>query len=160
MWTSHPCSLVGTAFITCPTVRGGWILTAPTIAKEWFVRALASRPDPAVRAEAWRAAWEDRSLSNDHLDATIAGFRAGGRRDLVAGFDEEYFRRIRSAWAERSIEIAQRLVVGLFPAGDTLDPVDAWLAENEDAPAALRRLVLEQRDHLARDLRVRASQPA
>ncbi len=36
--------------------------------------------------------------------------------------------------------------------------VDAWLAENTDAPGALRRLVIEQRDHLARDLRVRALQ--
>ena len=124
------------------------------------VRALASRPDAAVRAAAWHDAWTDTSLSNDHLDATIGGVRAGGRRDLIAGFDDEYFARIRAAWAERSIELAQRLVVGLFPATDDLAAVDAWLEANEDAPAALRRLVIEQRDHLARDLRVRAAQPA
>ncbi len=124
------------------------------------LRARASRPTEAVRAEDWHSAWTDVSLSNDHLDATIGGFRAGGRRDLIAGFDDEYFSRIRSAWSERSIELAQRLVVGLFPATDDLTAVDAWLAANEDAPAALRRLVLEQRDHLARDLRVRAAQPA
>ena len=123
-------------------------------------RALASRPDASVRAGAWHDAWTDLSLSNDHLDATIAGVRAGGRRDLVAGFDDEYFGRIRAAWAERSIELAQRLVVGLFPATDDLAAVDAWLAANDDAPAALRRIVVEQRDHLARDLRVRAAQPA
>ncbi|MBO9627548.1 MAG: ERAP1-like C-terminal domain-containing protein, partial [Microbacterium sp.] len=121
-------------------------------------RALASRPDAAVRAGAWDAAWNDLSLSNDHLDAEIAGFRAGGRRDLVAGFDAEYFARIRDAWRSRSIELAQRLVVGLFPATDSLDAVDAWLAANDDAPSALRRIVVEQRDHLARDLRVQALQ--
>jgi aminopeptidase N len=49
-------------------------------------------------------------------------------------------------------------VIGLFPASDSLDDVDAWLAAHEEAPAALRRLIVEQRDHLARDLRVRASQ--
>lgn len=118
-------------------------------------RALSSRPDAAVRAAAWAAAWEDTTLSNDHLDAEIAGFRAGGRRDLVAAFDDEYFARIGTAWRERSIELAQRLVVGLFPASSSLEPVDAWLAANDDAPGALRRLVIEQRDHLARDLRVR-----
>ncbi len=121
-------------------------------------RALASQPDPTVRAAAWDAAWNDETLSNDHLDAVIAGFRAGGRRDLIAGFDAEYFERIGDAWGARSIELAQRLVVGLFPASPTLDLVDAWLADNSAAPAALRRIVVEQRDHLARALRVRAAQ--
>ena len=118
---------------------------------------LAARPDAAVRAAAWRAAWEDESLTNDHLSAMIAGVRAGGRRDLITAFDEEYFARIRGTWETRSIEIAGRLVRGLFPARDSLDLVDAWLAEHTDAPAALRRIVIEQRDHLARDLRVRAA---
>ena len=121
---------------------------------------LAARPDAQVRAQAWRAAWDDETLTNDHLDATIAGIRAGGRRDLVAGFDADYYERIRAVWAGRSIEIARRLVVGLFPASDTLGDVDAWLASNADAPGALRRLIIEQRDVLARDLRVRAAQPS
>lgn len=118
-------------------------------------RAAASRPLASVRAEAWDAAWNDLTLSNDHLDASIAGFRAGGRRDLIGDFDAEYFDRIADAWRTRSIELAQRLVVGLFPATDSLEPVDEWLEANHDAPAALRRIVVEQRDHLARDLRVR-----
>ena len=80
--------------------------------------------------------------------------------DLIAAFDEDYFARIRGVWSARSIEIAARLVRGLFPEGDSLALVDAWLAQNEDAPAALRRIVIEQRDHLARDLRVRSAQPA
>ncbi|CAH0125515.1 aminopeptidase N [Microbacterium foliorum] len=125
-------------------------------------RARAGLPDEGVRAAAWHAAWTDESLSNDHLDAEIAGFRAGGRRDLIEGFDEEYFDRILHAWRTRSIELARRLVAGLFPAMPTLQRVDAWLEQHDDAPAALRRIVIEQRDHLARDIRVRAaqSQPA
>ena len=122
-------------------------------------RARASRPDQEVRRAAWEAAWTDRSLSNDHLDAEISGFRAGGRRDLIAGFDGEYFDRIAAAWADRSIEIARRLIIGLFPATESLELVDSWLAENADAPAALRRLIVEQRDHLQRDLRVRGILP-
>ena len=122
--------------------------------------ALAARPDGTVRRTAWHAAWDDETLTNDHLAATIAGVRAGDRRDLIAGLDAEYFSRIRPVWAARSIEIARRLVVGLFPSADSLVDVDAWLADNQDAPAALRRLVIEQRDGLARELRVRAAQPA
>jgi len=121
---------------------------------------LAARPDAEVRAAAWRAAWEDETLTNDHLDATIAGVRAGGRRELLAPFDAEYFARIRPVWSSRSIEIARRLVIGLFPASDSLALVDAWLDANADAAGALRRLVIEQRDALARDLRVRAAQPS
>ena len=122
-------------------------------------RARSSRPDARVRREAWESAWDDRSLSNDHVDAEIGGFRAGGRRDLIDGFDAEYFDRIGRAWDERSIEIAKRLVLGFFPATESLQLVDRWLAENAGAPAALRRLVVEQRDHLARDLRVRGILP-
>ena len=121
------------------------------------ITARAARPDADVRAAAWRSAWSDLSLSNEHLDATIAGFRAGGRRDLAAPFDADYFARIREAWGARSIEIARRLVRGLFPETEDLEAVDAWLEANQDAPGALRRIVLEQRDHLARDLRVRAA---
>ncbi|WP_307363487.1 aminopeptidase N [Microbacterium murale] len=122
------------------------------------LRALASRPAADVRAAAWDRAWNDESLSNDHLDAIIAGVRAGARRDLIARFDDEYFERIAEVWSVRSIELARRLVIGLFPGTDTTDAVDAWLAENQIAPAALRRLVIEQRDHLARGIRVRAAQ--
>jgi aminopeptidase N len=123
-----------------------------------WIRARAARPDADVRADAWNAAWSDRTLTNDHLDATIGGVRTGDARPLIARFDDEYFARIRDAWEERSIEIARRLVTGLFPSSDSLEPVDAWLAANADAPASLRRLVVEQRDHLARELRVRAAQ--
>lgn len=120
-------------------------------------QARASRPEAAVRRAAWDSAWNDLSLSNDHLDAEIGGFRAGGRRDLISGFDDEYFDRIGSVWGERSIEIARRLVLGFFPSTESLDLVDTWLAENAAAPAALRRLVIEQRDHLSRDLKVRGA---
>ncbi|MFD4181418.1 aminopeptidase N [Rhodococcus sp. NPDC058514] len=125
------------------------------------LRALAARPDAEVKAWAWASALGDErqgdtTLTNDHLDAVIAGFRAGERRDLTAPYDEEYFAAIGAVWERRSIEIARRIVLGLFPAAESLGRVDAWLAANNAAPNALRRLVIEQRDHLARDLRVRS----
>jgi len=121
------------------------------------LRARTARPDADVRAAAWHSAMDDRSLTNDELDATIAGFAAAGRRDLTEPFDDAYFAALRQVWAERSIEIAERIVIGLFPVSESLDPVDTWLAQNADAPGALLRLVTERRDHLARDLRVRAA---
>ncbi|WP_336082660.1 aminopeptidase N [Nocardia sp. SSK8] len=121
-------------------------------------RALAARPEAPVKAAAWESALRDTDLTNDQLDAVIAGFRAADRRDLIATYDPRYFAALREVWEGRSIEIARRLVLGLFPAADTLADVDAWLAAHTDAPGALRRLLIEQRDHLARALRVRGQE--
>ncbi|MEW1833617.1 aminopeptidase N [Microbacterium sp. NPDC079995] len=120
--------------------------------------ALAARPEASVRHNGWLAAWDDETLTNDHLDATIRGVRAGESRLFIGGFDDDYFARILPVWRSRSIEIAARLVRGLFPAAEDTARVDAWLDAHPDAPGSLRRIVIEQRDHLERDLRVRAAQ--
>jgi aminopeptidase N len=49
-------------------------------------------------------------------------------------------------------------VIGLYPDAETTELVDAWLDAHPDAPAALRRLVSEQRDHQRRAIRVRRAQ--
>ena len=132
--------------------------------RAWAVRARASVPEAEVRLAAWERAWSDLELSNEHLDATIAGARAGGRDDLLgelpADVESGYYARILPVWRTRSIEIAKRLVLGLFPESPNTEAVDAWLDANPDAPGSLRRLVIEQRDRLARRIRVRAAQPA
>ena len=55
---------------------------------------------------------------------------------------------------------ARRLVIGLYPDTETTELVDAWLESHPQAPAALRRIVLEQRDHQQRAIRVRELQGA
>ena len=122
-----------------------------------YVRAVASIPDAETKAAAWASATTDGSLSNDRLDATIAGFRSGTDPSLIEGYAAEYFSSLGKWWSERSIEIARRLVNGLFPAAEDTSAVDSWIQANAEAPASLRRLVLERRDHLARDLRAQAS---
>ncbi|NRH33200.1 aminopeptidase N [Rhodococcus sp. WS1] len=122
-----------------------------------YVRAAASIPDAETKAAAWASATTDASLSNDRLDATIAGFRSGTDPSLIEGYAVEYFSSLGEWWSERSIEIARRLVNGLFPAAEDTSAVDSWIQANAEAPASLRRLVLERRDHLARDLRAQAS---
>ncbi|MGG7099967.1 aminopeptidase N [Rhodococcus sp. 24CO] len=119
-------------------------------------RGLASLPTAATKERVWQAATTDVTLSNDHLDAMIGGFKAGVDFTLIEGYSSDYFASLRTWWSGRSIEIARRLVNGLFPASGDLSAVDQWLDANADAPASLRRLVLEKRDNLARDLRVQA----
>ncbi len=119
-------------------------------------RALASLPTAATKQRVWQAATTDFTLSNDHLDAMIGGFKAGVDASLIEGYAADYFASLRTWWSGRSIEIARRLVNGLFPASGDLIAVDRWLDANADASASLRRLVLEKRDNLARDLKVQA----
>ncbi|MER6126431.1 aminopeptidase N [Streptomyces sp. NPDC001795] len=128
--------------------------------KRHQVRCLAARPSAAVKAQAWAQVVESDTLSNALVEATIAGFVQSSQRELLAPYAEKYFAAIERVWAERSIQIAMDVVRGLFPAlqdsPGTLDATDAWLAAHEDAPPALRRLVLEARDDLARTLRGQA----
>ncbi|WP_328317496.1 aminopeptidase N [Streptomyces sp. NBC_00388] len=128
--------------------------------KRHEVRALASRPSAGVKAEAWAAVVEADTLSNALVEATIAGFGEASQRELTAPYAPKYFEAIERIWSERSIQIGMLVVRGLFPGlqdhPSTLDATDAWLEGHRDAAPALRRLVLEARDDLARSLRGQA----
>ncbi|CAM5558491.1 aminopeptidase N [Streptomyces atroolivaceus] len=125
--------------------------------KRHHVRCLASRPSAAVKAQAWATVVESDKLSNALAGATIAGFEQPSQRELLAPYTASYFEAIERVWAERSIQIGIDVVKGLFPGLQddpaTLTATDAWLTSHPDAAPALRRLVLEARDDLARALR-------
>ncbi|MFJ5860025.1 aminopeptidase N [Pseudarthrobacter sp. NPDC092439] len=130
--------------------------------------AVAARPDPAVKAAAWQEAVHGTTLSNQQLSATISGFTTAPA-GLLDPYVEPYFECLRDVWDGRSIEIASRIVRGLFPLDQDLaegmapadHPVlrrtDDWLAAHADAPRALRRIILEQRSHLLRALTAQAA---
>ncbi|MGW4685899.1 aminopeptidase N [Streptomyces sp. NPDC004244] len=132
--------------------------------KRHQVRCLAARPSAAVKDQAWAVVVESDTLSNALVEATIAGMQQPSQRALLAPYTDRYFEVIERIWAERSIQIGMHVVRGLFPALQdsraTLDATDAWLSAHEDAPPALRRLVLEGRDDLARALRAQACDAA
>jgi aminopeptidase N len=125
--------------------------------KRHQVRCLAARPSQAVKAQAWAQVVESDALSNAMVEATIAGFSQASQRELLAPYAEKYFAAIERVWAERSIQIGMHVVEGMFPSLQqsraTLDATDAWLEAHREAAPALRRLVLEARDDLARALR-------
>jgi aminopeptidase N len=132
--------------------------------KRHQVRCLAARPSAAVKAQAWAQVVESDALSNALVEATIAGFDQPSQRELTAPYAELYFAAIERVWRERSIQIGMDVVRGLFPGfqdrQETLDATDAWLDTHADAAPALRRLVLEARDDLARALRAQACDAA
>jgi aminopeptidase N len=125
--------------------------------KRHQVRCLAARPSAAVKAQAWAQVVGSDSLSNALVEATVSGFMKPGQRELLAPYAATYFEVIERLWAERSIQIGMEVVRGFFPAlqssTSTLEATDAWLTAHREAAPALRRLVLEAGDDLARSLR-------
>ncbi|TWS18761.1 aminopeptidase N [Tsukamurella asaccharolytica] len=135
------------------------VLRDPTAAGERSAAAaLAARPDIRVKEEAWEKVFGDDSLSNTLTRAISAGIVAPGQGELLAPFTQRYFDSIDQVWGRRSSEVAQTVVVGLYPSWDVSDEAvsaaDAWLAG--DKPPALRRLVLEGRAGIVRSLAARA----
>jgi aminopeptidase N len=65
---------------------------------------------------------------------------------------------LRTTYTERTNETAQNLIEGLYPAElagrvpDLQAKADAWLAANDDAHDALKRMVIEGRDGVRRSL--------
>ncbi|MCZ4550268.1 aminopeptidase N [Gordonia rubripertincta] len=120
-------------------------------------RARAARPLAEAKADAWSRAVEDDSLSNTLGRSIIAGFSRPGQGELLAPYTAKYFEAVPQVWARRSSEVAQTVVVGLYPnwAADErgLALADELLAG--DHPSALRRLISEGRDTVARALRAR-----
>ena len=122
--------------------------------------ARAARPTAEAKREAWEAVVESDRLPNAILSATIGGFAVPEQGDLLEPYVERYFAAIEDVWANRTNETAQNIVIGLYPtllaSEALLERTDRWLEERQDAVPALRRLVLESRDGVARALRVQA----
>ena len=125
------------------------------------VEALASIPDEAARARAWESVWSD-ALSNDYLSATLAGLQASsweGERGIG-----EAVGRMRGYWESHTIGMSLRYVAGVLDLGVDIDRegsveasvslLGSWLGANEDAPAQLRRIVVEHLDDFERRERV------
>lgn len=121
--------------------------------------ARAALPTAAAKATAWAAVVDGDELPNALQAATIAGFGRVHDRGLLVPFVEPYFAALESVWSDKTNEMAQNIVVGLYPTDladddrvDVLGATDAWLESHPDAAPALRRLVGESRDGVRRAL--------
>ena len=118
-------------------------------------------PTAAAKETVWSAVVEQGALPNATQAAVIGGFNRVWDRGLLLPFVERYFEALDVIWASRTNEMAQGIVVGLYPTtlagaqeAEVLSLTDAWLAA-EHAPA-LRRLVVESRDGVRRALAAQA----
>jgi aminopeptidase N len=120
--------------------------------------AKASIPTEEAKAQAWEQIIHNTDLPNAMLEATIAGFMDRDHCDLTDPFIGPYFEVLPSVWEERTMEIAQSITMGLFPAysvdDTTITRADDFLSTNPTPPLA--RLVSEGRDGLLRARRARS----
>jgi aminopeptidase N len=133
----------------------------PTAAgKRHSAQAAAARPQFEVKEKAFTTVVEDDTLPNITARAIIAGIAAPGQGELLKPFTARYFEAIPGVWARRSSEVAQTVVIGLYPNWDISDAAIAAADEvlnapESEVPPALRRLVLEGQAAVKRALRAR-----
>ncbi len=134
----------------------------PTAAGE--KRAASARsamPTAEAKAAAWAAVVERDRLSNHMQVATMRTFWRYEPAQLAVtqAYVPRYFAAVGEVWKTRSMDSAQTLTELLFPSvvvsEETLNQVDTYLAEQSPQPA-LRRMLVEGRDTMARALRARS----
>jgi aminopeptidase N len=77
--------------------------------------ARAARPTPQAKAEAWASVVDRDDLPNATQAAVIGGFMQADQAELLTPYVDRYFAAIKQVWASRTNEIAQNIVVGLYP---------------------------------------------
>ena len=131
--------------------------------QRYAASALAARPAAKAKAEAWESVVVKSDLPSAIQAAVIGGFTQPNQLELLEPYVSKYVEVIDSIWASRTNQQAQQIAFGLFPylrvQPDTLEVIDRYLAEDGPVPA-LRRIVLEGRDGIARALRAQACDAA
>lgn len=135
-------------------------LAADNTAKggEFAAQAKAALPSAEAKAAAWSSLVDSDDQPNTIVRAAALGFVHPAGRRLLGGFVARYFESLLPIWNSRTYQIAQYLIVGLYPAplADVAlrDATRSWLEANADAAPALRRLVAENLAGVERALSV------
>ncbi len=143
--------------IDAPTIDAELAGDPTAAGKRQAAAAATARPIAEVKAQAWNTVMGDDSVPNITARAIVGGFAPAGQGALLAPYVDKYFAEIPAVWERRSSEVAQTVVVGLYPhwaiSEDAVAKADEFLAG--DHPPALYRLVSEGRAGIERSLRAR-----
>ena len=122
-----------------------------------YLGASHAFPSAELKREVFDLVRTPGKYSNAEVDSLLAAFNAPRSAHLTEAFAQEYFDSLAKLWEEHPIEIANRLVRGLYP---DLAMADAATRDflGSERPRALRRVLLECQDALRRARRVRAAQ--
>ncbi|MFD5214990.1 aminopeptidase N [Microbacterium sp. NPDC058345] len=124
-------------------------LSADNTAKgaEFAAQARAALPTSEAKQAAWSSLIENDDLPNTIVRAAAAGFVHPSGAGVLGEFIPKYFDMLLPIWEGRTYQIADYLIVGLYPRAlanvELRDATRAWLSAHQDASPALRRLVHE-----------------
>jgi aminopeptidase N len=123
--------------------------------REKAFHARAARPTAEAKAEAWRLAVEEDGQPNAVIEALSSGWNRALDQSLLESYVPRFFDALLPVWNGRSAAIRERIIgkeypLAFYPLGlaspELVEATESWLAANEGAPQALRRLVLEKLD--------------
>jgi aminopeptidase N len=115
---------------------------------------LAAIPTSEAKAVAWTKI-TDGTLPNATFRAVLRGFRDPDQDDLLAPYAEKFYDALAALWHDGASDMAQFFAEVGYPdtvSQETIDATDAYITAADPVPA-LRRLLLERRDDVARALR-------
>jgi aminopeptidase N len=117
----------------------------------------AAFPDPAAKEAAWDQIVSG-DLPNATFRATLDGFANPDAEELLEPYASRYFDVVADIWQDWSSDMAQYFAENAYPSWkitpEAIVGADAYIART-DLPPALRRLLTEGRDDVARALRCR-----
>ncbi|MFZ9248267.1 MAG: aminopeptidase N [Candidatus Nanopelagicales bacterium] len=125
--------------------------------REHAAGAKAAMPSLDAKQKAWEQVINNENLTNSELHSILAGISYMDHEEVLRNFVDKYFDSVSSLWNARTHEIGQSLVTGLFPSTninlDVIKKCDEFLEKNKELAVGARRIIIEQRDSLARALK-------
>ncbi|WP_413320526.1 aminopeptidase N [Agrococcus sp. 1P02AA] len=126
--------------------------------RQFAARARATIPTPEAKEAAFASVADQPGASNMIVRYTGLGLQHVNDPAVLADVVARYHGAIQQIWDSRTYQVADALLVGLYPAviasEELADATRSWLAANEPVPA-LRRIIVE---HLAGVERALAAQ--
>jgi aminopeptidase N len=120
-------------------------------------RARATIPTAAGKLAVFASLVDSDDAPNSIVRNSTVGFSHTNDPNSLEPIMDRYFASLVNLWKSRSYQIAETLIVGLYPSAlasqELIDATNAWLASNQEVPA-LRRLVIENLAGVERAVRV------
>ena len=125
---------------------------------EFAAQAKAALPTVEAKLATWDRLVTKSDAPNTIVRSAAAGFTHPASVEVLGEFVQPYFDMLLPVWESRSYQMAQYLIVGLYPAAlanaQLRDATRSWMRAHADAAPALRRLVAENLAGVERALEV------
>ena len=132
-------------------------LDSTAMGQEQAAGACAALPSKSEKEKTWKEVTTNQKLTNSEIHSMLAGFHYVDQIEVLTEFVDLYFDSVTTLWNARTHEIGQSLVTGLFPvtvvSEEVIAKAETFLNNNPELPIGAKRIIIEQKDSLARAIR-------